>query len=246
MSDLAPTLARLSALLGDRDGPPEPLEGGITNRNFRVSFGGVAYVLRLPGKDTELLGIDRKAEWAAAGVAARTGVGPKLGAMLGDPPCLVTRFIEGRPLSTEELGEPAMLGRFATALRSIHDSGEQLPATFSPFRVVETYAATSRARGADVPAAYDAALEHSTSIEAALHGPEHEPVPCHNDLLPANLLYDGAGVRMIDWEYAGMGDRYFDSATSPSTTSWTNPGRRHCSRPTSASRPAPAATPRWG
>src|SRR6266540_177225 len=47
-------------------------------------------------------------------------------------------------------------------------------------------------------------------IEAALHGPEHAPVPCHNDLLPANLIHDGARVRIVDWEYAGMGDRYFD------------------------------------
>ena len=43
-----------------------------------------------------------------------------------------------------------------------------------------------------------------------LTGPEHAPVPCHNDLLTANLLHDGARVRIVDWEYAGMGDRYFD------------------------------------
>ena len=35
-------------------------------------------------------------------------------------------------------------------------------------------------------------------------------MPCHNDLLTANFLHDGARVRIVDWEYAGMGDRYFD------------------------------------
>ena len=49
-----------------------------------------------------------------------------------------------------------------------------------------------------------------TRIAAALRGPEHEPVPCHNDLLPANFLRDGDALRIIDWEYAGMNDRYFD------------------------------------
>ena len=39
---------------------------------------------------------------------------------------------------------------------------------------------------------------------------EHTPVPCHNDLLPANFMHDGERVQIIDWEYAGMGDRYFD------------------------------------
>ena len=45
---------------------------------------------------------------------------------------------------------------------------------------------------------------------AALAAPEHEPVPCHNDLLTANFLHDGERVRIVDWEYAGMDDRYFD------------------------------------
>src|SRR5207245_2168492 len=36
-------------------------------------------------------------------------------------------------------------------------------------------------------------------------------VPCHNDLLNANFLDDGE-IRIVDWEYAGMGDRFFDLA----------------------------------
>jgi thiamine kinase-like enzyme len=36
--------------------------------------------------------------------------------------------------------------------------------------------------------------------------------PCHNDLLNANFIDDGARIRIVDWEYAGMGDRYFDLA----------------------------------
>ena len=35
-------------------------------------------------------------------------------------------------------------------------------------------------------------------------------MPCHNDLLPANLIHDGEAMRIVDWEYAGMGNRYFD------------------------------------
>ena len=35
-------------------------------------------------------------------------------------------------------------------------------------------------------------------------------MPCHNDLLNANFIDDGARIRIVDWEYAGMGDRWFD------------------------------------
>jgi len=37
-------------------------------------------------------------------------------------------------------------------------------------------------------------------------------VACHNDLLPANFIDDGQRLWLLDWEYAGMGDRYFDLA----------------------------------
>ena len=33
---------------------------------------------------------------------------------------------------------------------------------------------------------------------------------CHNDLLPANFIDDGVTVRIVDWEYGGLGDRLFD------------------------------------
>lgn len=38
-----------------------------------------------------------------------------------------------------------------------------------------------------------------------------EYVLCHNDLNPQNLLWS-KDVKFIDWEYAGMNDRYFDLA----------------------------------
>jgi len=34
--------------------------------------------------------------------------------------------------------------------------------------------------------------------------------PCHNDLLPANFIYDSRQVWILDWEYAGVGDLFFD------------------------------------
>src|SRR5687767_9514918 len=97
---------RLSGQLGALEGEPIPLKGGITNRNFRVHFGGEEYVMRLPGKDTGALGIDRDAEHQASLEAARLGVGPAVAAYLPDAGALVTRFIRGRPLTAEELRDP--------------------------------------------------------------------------------------------------------------------------------------------
>jgi thiamine kinase-like enzyme len=210
MTTLAETLGSISARLGELEGDALPLEGGITNRNYRARFAGEDLVVRLPGKDTELLEIDRNAERLAGELAARAGVGPEVVAMLDDPPCLVTRFVVGEPAKPEELRQPATLGEAALALRQLHGCEERLPVAFSAFRIVETYAARIAERGATVPSSYEWALAAAHRIEAVLTGPEHEPVPCHNDLLAANFIRSPRDLRIVDWEYAGMNDRYFD------------------------------------
>jgi len=185
----------------------EPLSGGITNRNFKVLVGGDAYVLRIGGKDTELLGIDRHAEHAAALAAAAAGVGPEVVTFAAG--ALVTRFIGGRTLTDEEMRSPETLALIATMLKAFHD-GPAVPARFDSVEVVKTYAATAAERGVEIPEAYERALAIAARIER-LRGPQ--PLrPCHNDLLNANFIFDGERVWIVDWEYAGMGDVLFDLA----------------------------------
>ena len=208
-AELKAALAALAPQFGAPAGEPQPLEGGITNRNFRLQLGGRDVVVRLPGKDTGLLGIDRGAEAEATRAAALAGVGPELVAFLPDPPCLVTAFIPGRPVEAQELRAPPLLNDVAAALRAVHD-GAALPSRFDAFAIVEGYRDTAARRGARIPAGYDELAAGARAIRSALSGPEHVPVACHNDLLTANFLYDGTRARIVDWEYAGMGDRYFD------------------------------------
>jgi thiamine kinase-like enzyme len=209
--ELTEVVARLAAVLGPRQGGVRPLDGGITNRNYRVNFGGDEYVVRLPGKDTNLLGIDREAERLATERAAELGVGPKVAAMFQNPPCLVTCFIEGRELTSEELREQDVLAEVASGLRAFHDSGLELPTEFQVYDVVRDYAEVARSRGGEVPDAFDGALERAGEIVKAVGDhPEHRASPNHNDLLAANFLQSPGNIVIVDWEYAGMGDPFFD------------------------------------
>jgi thiamine kinase-like enzyme len=199
-------LRALEPQLGPAESEPVPIEGGITNRNYRVRFAGRDCVVRLPGKDTDLLGIDRQAECAANQAAAAIGVAPAVLAFVTEPPCLVTVFIEARPVPPEELR--ARAAEVAAALKAVH-AGPALPVSFSPFQRTRDYERTARERDGTIPDAYPEVRAIADEIEAAL---PYEPVPCHNDLLTANFLDDGQRLRILDWEYAGMGDRYFDLA----------------------------------
>ena len=188
----------------------EVLGGGITNHNHKVTLAdGEAFVLRIAGRDTDVLGIDRAVEHEASLAAAAVGVGPEVVAFRECDGILVTRFIPGEVVPIERMQEPATIGRVAVALRAVH-AGPPLPTRFNSFRVVEDYRTVAFSRGAEVPPSYATARQTAKLIELARGAvPER---PCHNDLLNANFIDDGSRIRIVDWEYAGMGDVFFDLA----------------------------------
>ncbi len=178
----------------------EPLGGGITNHNFRVDVGDETFVLRIGGEDTQLLGIDRESEHAASRVASELGLAPEVVAFLEPEGYLVTRFVEG------EVGR-VDVPQVGAALRRLH-GGPPIPSRFDSFRVVEAYRAIAEERGVVVPPLFGWASEIARRIEQHRRG---APVlPCHNDLLSANFIADGSRLWIVDWEYAGGGDPFFD------------------------------------
>jgi thiamine kinase-like enzyme len=203
--ELADILRRLERLLGPADGAPTALRGGITNRNYRAQLGGREFVIRLPGKDTALLGISRSAERVASESAAALGIAPALAATL--PDCLVTEFVQASELPQSDLR--AQPQRVALALRAFHDRGPTLETEFRVPALLDHYAQIVTTRGGTLPEQYTPTREALARIDATL--PASDPVPCHNDLLNGNLLQmDDGRVLIVDWEYTGMGERYFD------------------------------------
>jgi thiamine kinase-like enzyme len=191
----------------DRGAKWAPLGGGITNHNFTVEVDGERFVLRIGGRDTDLLGIDRRAEEAAARMAASIGVGPEVVAVVEPEGYLVTRFIEGTRVPPERMRASEVIAAVAASVRAIH-AGPPIPGRFDSHRVVEAYADTAAARGVRLPDAFEWAHAWSARIEAARG--TRPAVPCHDDLLNANFIDDGERIRIVDWEYAGLGDRFFD------------------------------------
>ncbi|TMB53407.1 MAG: hypothetical protein E6J50_00515, partial [Chloroflexi bacterium] len=117
--------------------------------------------------------------------------------------------IVGDAVSLEQVHERPTIERVVDSLRRIHE-GPAIPGLFVPFRIVEAYRALAVSHGVPIPAAWDRAHEASRRIERAFLEAPMELRPCHNDLLNANFIDDGQRIRIVDWEYAGMGDPFFD------------------------------------
>ena len=188
-----------------------PLGGGITNQNYKIETGGECFVLRIAGLKTNLLGIDRYTEYEASTRAGRLGIAPEVVHYLEPEGYLVSRFIEGEPLPPEQVKLPHNLEKVTRMLKSFHET-TLLPGVFWVPQIVKDYTKIAQENGISFPDNFEWLIACLEKAEAAL---QHDPsphCPCHNDLLNENFLIEDGRIYILDWEYAGMGDPYFDLA----------------------------------
>jgi thiamine kinase-like enzyme len=188
-----------------------PLGGGITNRNYRVDVDGESFVLRIVGARTEMLGINRDDEYSANLTAGKLGIAPEVIYFIQPEGYLVTRFIPGRPIPPDEIRQPENIHKVATILQRIHQM-PPITGKFDAFRIVENYTQIARKYQVSFPANFDGLISEMNRAEKALLRRPYTPTPCHNDLLNENFLLQDSKIYLLDWEYAGMGDIYFDLA----------------------------------
>lgn len=203
-------IARVPMWANANDLKISPLGGGITNSNYRVDTGGESFALRIAGADTELLGITREYEYAANLAAGKLGIAPEVIYVIWPEGYLVTRFITARPFPPEEITQPDNIRRVMEIVRKIHSMPE-IPGAFSVFRTIEAYAEIAHRYHVEFPGKFDWLMGRTQEAEAALMTNPEPLRPCHNDLLNANFLVDDR-IYILDWEYAGMGDHFFDLA----------------------------------
>jgi thiamine kinase-like enzyme len=209
MDNLSPILQRILQFKAARSLEIEELSGGITNKNYKITADGECFVLRLGGNETRFLGIDRKNEYECSRLAAQVGVAPEPTAFLEPEGYILARFISGKGIAAEDIGKEAAMARVVESMKAYHTL-EFFPGSFSPFRVAEEYTKTARSFDVKLPSKINQYLETSREIESAMYRGTLQPCPCHNDLLNGNFIDDGTRIRILDWEYAGMGDLFFD------------------------------------
>ena len=209
-------LARVPQWTGMRPRSVRPLAGGVTNLNYLVEIGGDTFVLSVAGTGTAVLGVDRARAYGCTRIAGDLGIGPEVVCVLPDDGILVTRFISGRGLAADDAADSGMLARIVRSFKR-YQGGPAFPGTFSPFETLRRHLRTAQeSDGAEkttrLPDDAGALYERMALIEKAARRGLAAARPCHNDLWRYNLIDDGRTIRIIDWEYAGMGDVYFDLA----------------------------------
>ena len=187
----------------------EPLSGGMTNLNFKVTDGANQYVVRF-GEDDPIHLISRRNEIASSRAAFDIGVSPEL--VHHEAGILVVRFIDGKVFDESDVRIDQNLVRIVELLKRFH---HELPKRFNEvavmfwvFQVLRHYhnllVQGESSHAVRLPELANIGAE----LEAAV-GPV-EIVFGHNDLLPANFIDDGDKIWLIDFDYAGFNSPLFD------------------------------------
>lgn len=186
-----------------------PLEGGITNRNYRVQLAQGAVVVRLSDPESSELAIDRGNEYRNSVAAAGSGAAPEVTDYLPGEGVLVVSWIEGRTFNEDDVGAEVNLPRIAHVCRLLH-SGPAFVNRFDMFDIQSRYRALVQERGFRLPDRYD---EFAAQVEVMRRVMADHPepvVPCNNDLLAANIIDDGSRLWLIDYEYSGNNEASFE------------------------------------
>lgn len=201
----------------------EPLAGGLSNANFKVTDGARHCMVRL-GADLPFHHVFRDREVATSRAAHAAGVSPPL--LHAEPGVAVFGFLDARTFDAADVRREWR--RVLPQLRRVHATlGRHLegPAPFFwVFHVIRDYAATLRAGGSRMAGALPELLAVADRLEAA-----QPPMPVvfgHHDLLPANLMDDGARLWLVDWEYGGYGTPLFDLANLAGNADLPEPDER--------------------
>jgi thiamine kinase len=188
----------------------EPIKHGLTNRSWLVRTNTDRLVVRISDTSAKHLQIDRSSEAAVLQVAAKAEIGPQV--LLCDPArgILVTRYL-GETWTEQDAQCEDNIDRLAGALRRLH--ALDVPAAVRKVDLASTvhgYLRTLEHRGVQSALTLPALRECADKSALQLRK-RSTPRLCHNDIHHLNVI-GGETLRLIDWEYAGVGEPLFDLA----------------------------------
>lgn len=200
-------VARVNALMHTNDAQiVKRLEGGMSNYTYVVETRGKKYTYRVPGKFAEKF-VDRVEEWDNIQEVNRLGLNNATSYVEVISGEKLAEYVEGTILSDTDIESYNALS--VAALKKIHNSDLKFH-DYNAFGRLSDDERYCREMGFTHPKEY---LELRQKLEEMRDAhADVKPVPCHCDYQPTNLVINGDKLYVLDWEFAGMNDPFYDIA----------------------------------
>jgi len=177
---------------------------GYCNENTLVVANGVKYIVRKLLRDD----IDREFEWKVQHLAFEEGITAKPLVFDRENGFMVFAFLEG----VHKGREVESLLPQKTKYQS--DGGTKVSTSESDLKQLAQTLKKLHSISIDAKPIELQIKNKTDKVQKAFKTIDNyskEYVLCHNDLNPKNIFFS-EDVKFIDWEYAGVNDRYFDVA----------------------------------
>ena len=182
------------------------LEGGMSNYTYVVECQNKKYTYRVPGKFAEKF-VDRDEEWANIQEVDRLGLNNVTEYFEIRSGEKLAEYVEGTIMSTTDIVSYNAMS--VAALKRIHESNMKFK-DYDAFGRIHQYEQYCTETGFNFPQEY---LDLRKKLEDIRATQTNVPkVPCHCDYQPTNLVISGDKLYVLDWEYAGMNDPFYDIA----------------------------------
>ena len=192
----------------DKEYAIEELTKGITNKNFKVTIEGKSYVVRIPGKGSDVF-IDREVEYHNTLAASDVGVGALIYEYFKPDYIAIAEFIDGEVMSVPSFKDKERIVKAIMAIKRVNMRGK-FTSKFIMFDKFDEYFELIRKHNIKVPENFGEALVFVNRVRGKFLKTMPELAACHNDLLAENFIDQGDRMRIIDWELSGINDTCFE------------------------------------
>lgn len=184
------------------------LKKGMTNRSFLFECQNKKYIMRIPGEGTDHL-INRKEEAAVYQALENRQICDDVLYMNPDNGYKITAYLEDATNCDAENWDE--VEACMTKLREFHELNLTVDHRFDIFGQIDFYESLwngEKSYFKDYEKTKAAIFELKKWIDTL----DKTETLVHIDAVPDNFLFTKNGIRIIDWEYAGMQDPHVDIA----------------------------------
>ncbi|MBQ9229558.1 MAG: phosphotransferase [Prevotella sp.] len=187
--------------------------GGMSNKNYKVSYDGNDYVLRVPGNGSSGM-VTREYEEQNSILANGIGITPSMYYFNSKTGIKLSSYItDAETLNNATIQRKENLEKIAIIYKSLHGSNVRFNNDFNVFHEILKYESLLLSTGASMYDGYEYIRAEVFLLENRLNILGIELKPCHNDAVAENFIKSNDGtVYLIDWEYSGMNDPVWDIA----------------------------------
>lgn len=216
-SERNPTKKAAIQLVSDVFGTSEitdwhTLKKGMTNRSYAFSALGEKYIIRIPGKGTDLL-INRHQEANVYSAISELGFCDNPVYINAETGYKITKYLENvRNCDAHRVDD---LMECMALLRRLHSMQLKVTHTFDLFGQILFYEELWKGKHS-THHDYEEVKEKVFSLRDFIENQDRQLCLSHIDAVPDNFLFykteSGEGLQLTDWEYAAMQDPHVDIA----------------------------------